>query len=90
MDKVIAFIADDGLPAVISPTKEYLDLYGIEAIAVKDVPAGKPFRIMDAADVPDGPHEDWPLDPATLTDGIGGVENTFPSDGGEVESEAPA
>ena len=45
MDKRILFPSDDGGVAIIIPT-ESLDL------AMKDIPAGKPYKIIDAADVP--------------------------------------
>lgn len=51
MNRII-YKQDDGSVAVIIPTPEALALYGIEAIAAKDVPAGKPFKIVDVADVP--------------------------------------
>lgn len=41
--------------------------------ALKDVPTGLPFRIVDEADLPqDGsPFETWYVDNADLTDGVG-------------------
>lgn len=91
MNAVIIYLQADGMAAVVFPSPEALSAYGIDDIARKDVPAGLPYRIMDVADLPEGPQEEWVIDPATLIDGVGGVENTFPSDGGgEVESEAPA
>jgi hypothetical protein len=49
------------------------------AIAIKDVPAGKPFKIVDAADIPSDRSERdaWTVDEADLTDGIGGESNEF-------------
>lgn len=43
--KRILFPNDDGGVAIIIPT-ESLDL------AMKDIPSGKPYRIVDAADIP--------------------------------------
>ncbi len=45
----------------------------VEQIALKDVPFGKPFKIMNIEDLPqDGsPQEAWIVDEADLTDGIG-------------------
>ena len=77
MTQVIIFKHDDGTVAVVMPTQEALDKYGIMAIAVKDVPAGKPFKIVDAADLPDAPQEAWTVDDADMTDGIGGESNEF-------------
>ena len=66
--------------AVISPSQEALDLYGIEAIALKDVPAGLPFKIVDVSEIPEDRtfRAAWEADPATLTDGIGAKSNEFP------------
>jgi hypothetical protein len=75
--KVIIYNQDSGVPAVVVPTQEALDQYGIMAIAIKDVPAGKPFAIVDAADLPDAPQETWVVDDADLTDGVGGQSNEF-------------
>jgi hypothetical protein len=75
--KVIIYNQDSGVPAVIVPTQEALDQYGIMAIAIKDVPAGKPFAIVNAADLPDAPQETWVVNDADLTDGVGGQSNEF-------------
>ena len=77
MKQVIIYSQDNGIPAVMMPTQSALDKHGIMAIAIKDVPAGKPFKIMDAADLPDAPQEAWIVDDADLTDGIGGESNEF-------------
>ena len=77
MKQAIIFKHDDGTVAVMAPTQEALDKYGIMAIAIKDVPSGKPFKIVDAADLPDAPQEAWTVDDADLTDGIGGESNEF-------------
>jgi hypothetical protein len=65
-------------PAEINPTPEAIKKYGIMAIAIKDVPAGRPFKIVDAADLPDAPIETWTVDDADLTDGVGGESSAFP------------
>lgn len=96
--KVIIYIQDNGIPAVVVPVQLYVDRYGINAVALKDVPEGKPFRIMDAADLPEGPQEEWVIDPAMLTDGLGGAGSEFPTfdddliegDVGDVENEPAA
>lgn len=78
MNRII-YKTDEGGVAVIIPSPEALEQYGIEAIALKDVPAGKPFKIVDAADIPaDRSERDaWTVDEAELTDGIGGTSNEF-------------
>ena len=77
MTQVIIFLQDNGIPAVIMPTQEALDAHGIMAIAIKDVPAGRKFKIMDAADLPDAPQETWVVNEADLTDGVGGESDQF-------------
>jgi hypothetical protein len=49
MNQRIIFPTDDGGVAVIIPADCGLT---IEQIAAKDVPAGKPYKIVDAADIP--------------------------------------
>lgn len=81
MRQVILYNQDNGVPAVIVPTEEALQRYGIMAIAMKDVPAGKRFKIIDASELPqDVPQEAWEIDEADLTDGVGGESNSFPED----------
>lgn len=52
MNKRIIYPNDDGGVAVIIPTDEYMADHTIEELAAKDVPAGKPFKIVDVADIP--------------------------------------
>jgi len=80
MTQVIIYNQDNGTPAVVMPTQEALDAHGIMAIAIKDVPAGKKFKIVDADQLPQNvPQEAWRIDEALLTDGVGGVSNEFQS-----------
>lgn len=75
MTQVIIYLQDNGVPAVMMPTPEALQHLTIHQIAVKDVPAGKPFAIVDSATLPQGfPQEAWVIAPAELTDGIGGQQ----------------
>lgn len=80
MTQRIIYQTDEGGVAVIIPTPEALEQYGIEAIALKDVPAGKPFKIVDTADIPSDRtfRAAWEVDPATLTDGVGAESDQFP------------
>lgn len=72
--KVIIYKNDDGGVSVIHPTPEALAQYGIEAIALKDVPSGKPYKIIDASELPSREtRNQWDVDEADLTDGFGGV-----------------
>ena len=76
MSQVIIYNQDNGVPAILVPTQEAIDIYGIHAIAIKDVPAPRPFKIVNASDLPLGvPQEAWIIDDADLTDGIGGESN---------------
>ena len=76
--QVIIYNQDNGIPAVVMPTEEALQQHGIMAIAIKDVPKGRPFKIIDADQLPqDVPQEAWVVDEADLTDGIGGESNEF-------------
>lgn len=79
MNQVIIYKQDNGVVAVVRPTEEALALYGIEAIAVKDVPSGKPYKIIDASEIPTdrSQRNAWTVDEAELTDGIGGESNEF-------------
>jgi hypothetical protein len=52
MTQRIIYPTDNGGVAIIIPTPEALETMTIEEIAAKDVPAGKPFKIIDTADVP--------------------------------------
>ena len=49
MNKRIIYASDDGGVCVIVPADCGLT---IEQIAAKDVPAGKAYKIVDAADIP--------------------------------------
>lgn len=50
MNQRIIYPTDDGGVAVIIPADECG--LTIEEIAAKDVPAGKPYKIVDVADIP--------------------------------------
>ena len=78
MSQVIIFKNDEGGVSVIYAAPEALTLHGIEAIAQKDVPTGKPYKIIDASELPDRTQRNsWTVDEADLTDGIGGESNEF-------------
>ena len=82
MSQVIVYKQDGGVIAVIHPTPESLAEHGIEAIALKDVPEGKPFKIIDAEDLPSdrsGRHL-WTVDDEALDDGVGAPWTAFPSE----------
>ena len=79
MSQVIVFKQDNGVVAIVRPTEEAIALYGIEAIAQKDVPTGKPYKIIDASEIPAdrSQRNAWTVDDADLTDGVGAEWNTF-------------
>jgi hypothetical protein len=54
MNSRIIYPNDDGGVSIIVPAPEWLAEDGntIQALAEKDVPAGKPFKIVDVADIP--------------------------------------
>jgi hypothetical protein len=70
MDQRIIFQNDEGGVSIIVPCDCGLT---IEQIAAKDVPTGKPYKIVDVADVPSDREwrNEWTVDVADLTDGVG-------------------
>jgi len=52
MNQRIIYPTDDGGVAVIVPASEYLETHTIEELAAKDVPAGKPYKIVDVSEIP--------------------------------------
>jgi hypothetical protein len=78
MNRII-YNQDNGVVAVIHPSSEALEQHTIMEIAIKDVPTGKPFKIVDAADIPSDRtfREAWTVSALELTDGIGGESNEF-------------
>jgi hypothetical protein len=52
MNQRIIYPTDDGGVAILIPAPEYLAEHTIEELAAKDVPDGKPFKIIDIADIP--------------------------------------
>lgn len=78
MKKVIIYIEDTGNIAVIVPMPECLKKHSVQEIAIKDVPAGKKFKIVDSTDIPwHIPQEAWEINEADLIDGIGGKSYEF-------------
>ena len=80
MNQRIIFPTDDGGVAVIVPSPNCLQEHTIEEIAAKDVPAGKPYKIVDVADIPSDRtfRNAWTVNEADLTDGVGAESNEFP------------
>jgi hypothetical protein len=73
MNQRIIYATEDGGVAVLIPAPECLESHTIEEIAAKDVPFGKPYKIVDVSAI----LEDrtfrgaWTVDEEDLTDGVG-------------------
>jgi len=69
-NKRIIYQNDTGGVAVLTPADCGLT---IEQIAAKDVPTGKPYKIVDASEIPTDRQwrNEWTVDEADLTDGVG-------------------
>ena len=52
MNQRIIYPNDNGGVSILIPTPEYLEEHTIEELAAKDVPVGKPFKIVDVSDIP--------------------------------------
>jgi len=52
MNKRIIYPTDEGGVVILIPTPEYLEEHTIEELAAKDVPEGKPYKIVDVSDIP--------------------------------------
>ncbi len=77
--KRIIYKNDTGGVSVIIPAPEAVEIYGIDAIAQKDVPEGRQYKIVDVSEIPaDRTARDaWDVDEAILTDGVGAAWNAF-------------
>ena len=66
---------------ILIPSQECIDMFGIEAIAKKDVPEGLPFWIVDTETIPTDRtfRGAWEIDKETIGEpkGYGHAENTF-------------
>lgn len=52
MNQRIIYPNGEGGVCVIIPTPEYMLTHTIEELAAKDVPAGKPYQIVNVEDIP--------------------------------------
>jgi len=70
MSKRIIYKDNEGNLAVIIPVDNNLT---IEQIARKDVPTGKPYKIIEETDLPNSREyrNAWTIDDSELTDGVG-------------------
>ena len=69
----IIYKNENGGVSVIHPTDEALSFMTIEEIALKDVPTGLPYKIVDDSEIPtDRTFRDaWTIDDSLLIDGVG-------------------
>ena len=79
MNQRIIFQNDEGGVSVIVPSPNCLQEHTIEEIAAKDVPAGKPYKIVSVDDIPSDRtfRNAWTVNEADLTDGVGAESNEF-------------
>jgi hypothetical protein len=79
MSQRIIYPTDDGGVAILIPAPECLETHTIEEIAVKDVPAGKPYKIVSVNDIPsDRTFRDAWEAVIDEPDGVGAESNEFP------------
>jgi len=90
MNRII-YKTDEGGTAVIIPSDNALVEHTIQEIAEKDVPAGKPYKIVSVDDIPwDRTFRNaWEVDEADLTDGTGGEHDIFITDPQHPDYVAP-
>jgi hypothetical protein len=50
--KRIIYKNPDNSVSIIVPTQEYLETHTIEELALKDVPANTPYKIVDVSEIP--------------------------------------
>ena len=69
----IVYKNESGGVSIITPTPEALEHMTIDEIALKDVPTGLPFAIVEDSEIPtDRTYRDaWFVDESILTDGVG-------------------
>lgn len=89
--KKIIYQNDEGGISIITPTPEALFTYTVEQIADKDVPHGKPYKIVSVNDIPLDRtfRAAWEVDKADLTDGVGAEHNMFTTDPQHPDYVAP-
>jgi hypothetical protein len=77
--KRIIYANETGGVSILTPAPDCLATRTIEEIAAKDVPAGVPYKIVDATDIPTDRtfRNAWEAD-ITEPDGVGAESNEFP------------
>lgn len=69
----IIYKNESGGVSIIQPSPEALKHFNIHQIALKDVPTGLPYKIVEDHEIPvDRTFRDaWTIDESLLTDGVG-------------------
>jgi hypothetical protein len=80
MNQRVIYTNDEGGVVILIPTPECLSKYTIEEIAAKDVPAGKPYKIITTDDIPSDRtfRNAWEA-VIDEPDGVGAESNEFPA-----------
>jgi hypothetical protein len=52
MNQRIIYPSDNGGVSILIPSDEYLAEHTIEELAAKNVPEGKPYKIVDVSEIP--------------------------------------
>ncbi len=80
MEKRIIYKTPEGGIVILAPTYDCLKTRTVEEIALKDVPFGLPFKIVNFDEIPTDRtfRNAWTVDEADLTDGVGAESNQFP------------
>jgi hypothetical protein len=73
MQPRIIYENDEGGISIVVPSPEALQTFTVQQIAFKDVPTGRPFKIVTTDDIPSDRtfRSAWEVDPSILTDGVG-------------------
>lgn len=71
MNTRIIYQNDSGGVSIIIPAPN--SGLTVEEVAAKDVPTGKPYKIIDVSELPKdrSARDSWVVDEADLTDGVG-------------------
>lgn len=73
MPKRIIYKNVNGGVSIVVPMQQFIDSIGVEGIALLEVPAGFPYKIVDTEIIPADRtfRNAWEVDELILTDGVG-------------------
>lgn len=79
MAQRIIYTEVSGTVSIIVPSEKELEGRTIQEIADKDVPVGRPYKIVDEADLPADRYfrGAWEVDESILTDGVGADRSDY-------------